>query len=141
MFSFVTRYLGFLKFIPGMALLFDALLKLWTLNVNPKLLDWIDGIEEEVLTWPGTTATTHKYGGLQFNYHGKELGHIHSNGLMDMLLSRKVKEQVKREHVKVQDHHAFNNSGWISLYIINSDDSKLALILFKQAYQWHSHKQ
>ena len=113
---FVTRYLAFLKFITGTALVFYALLKLWTVTVNPELLDWMDDLDQEVLTWPGTTATTHKYGGLQFNYQGKELGHIRSNGLLDMLLSRNIKEQLMRQDKRVQDHHSLKNSGWVSFF-------------------------
>lgn len=141
MFVFIIRYFGFLKFVPGLALLFDAQLKLWTLIANPNLLDWIDDIEKIVLTWPGTTITTHKYGGLQFNYHGKELGHIHSNGLLDMLLSRKIKQQLIQQDRRVQDHHSFKNSGWISVYIKYNGDKQLALELFEQVYKLHADKE
>jgi predicted DNA-binding protein (MmcQ/YjbR family) len=140
MFVFIVRYFGFLKFVPGLALLFDAQLKLWTLIANPELLNWVDDIEHEVLTWPGTTVTTHKYGGLQFNYHGKELAHIHSNGLLDMLLNRKIKQQLIQQDRRVQDHHSFKNSGWISVYIKNSGDKQLAVGLLKQTYQLHADK-
>ncbi|MES2063037.1 MAG: luciferase family protein [Bacteroidota bacterium] len=140
MFVFIIRYFGFLKFVPGLALLFDAQLKLWTLIANPNLLDWIDDIEKEVLTWPGTTVTNHKYGGLQFNYHGKELGHIHSNGLLDMLLSRKIKQQLMQQDRRVQDHHSFKNSGWISVYLKYHDDKHLAIELFEHACKLHADK-
>jgi len=93
----------------------------------------LDEIEAEVLTWPGTTRTTHKYGGIQFNYKGKELAHIHSNGLLDMLLSRKIKEQYMKEGW-VTDHHTFINSGWISLYIRDFGDTDYALKLLNTAY-------
>ena len=141
MFVFVIRHFGFLKFVPGLALLFDAQLKLWTLIANPKLLDWIDDVEKEVLTWPDTTITTHKYGGLQFNYQGKELGHIHSNGLLDILLSRKIKNEVMQQDGRVQDHHSFKNSGWISFYMKCHSDKQLALELLEQAYKLHSEKE
>lgn len=141
MFVFIIRYFGFMKFVPGLALLFDAQLKLWTLIANPNLFDWIDDIEKIVLTWPGTTVTTHKYGGLQFNYHGKELGHIHSNGLLDMLLSRKIKQQLIQQDRRVQDHHSFKNSGWISVYIKYNGDKQLALELFEQVYKLHADKE
>ena len=141
MFVFIIRYFGFLKFVPGLALLFDAQLKLCTLIANPELLDWIDDIEHEVLSWPGTIATTHKYGGLQLNYQGKELGHIHSNGLLDMLLNRKIKQQLMQQDKRVQDHHSFKNSGWISVYMKYDSDKQLALELFKHAYKLHTNKE
>ena len=133
MFLFVARYLGCLKFIPGLAILFDPLLNLWTFLCQPRLLDWMDEIEKEVLTWDGTTSSIHKYGGLQLNYQGKEIGHIHSNGLLDMLLSRKIKEQLMQDP-RVKDHHTFTNSGWISFYIHTEQDAGYALELLKLGY-------
>jgi len=135
MFNFVVKYWGFLKFVPGLPHLFDAWLKLWTLITNPKLLDWIDDVEKEILTWPGTTATTHKYGGLQFNYGNKELGHIHSNGLLDMLLNRKLKQQLMQQNSRVQDHHMLKNTGWLSFYMETYGDKEFVLELFEMAYQ------
>ena len=124
-----------------MALLFDALLNLWTLLSNPKLLDYIDELETEVLSWDNTTSTTHKYGGLQLNYDRKELGHIHSNGLVDMLLSKKVKLQLIQVYSRVQDHHSFKNSGWISFYIKDVEEKDFAIELFALAYKYHSDKE
>jgi len=51
MFKVTIKYLGFLKFIPGLALVFDNWLKIYTLITNPAMLDWIDDITHEVLTW------------------------------------------------------------------------------------------
>lgn len=133
MFLFVIRYFGFLKFIPGLAILFDGWLKLWAFITHPDKLDWIDEIEAEVLTWDDTKTTTHKYGGLQLNYAGKEIGHIHSNGLLDMLLSRKLKEQLMLD-TRVKDHHTFKNTGWISFFIRTKQDADYALELLRVGY-------
>jgi hypothetical protein len=133
MFSFVVKYLGFLKYVPGLALLFDSWLKLRTLITNPYILDHIDEIEAEVLKWKNTCVDFHKYGGLQFNYNTKEMGHIHSNGLVDILLSREIKKQLLTEgHIK--NHHLFKNSGWISFYVHTPADTVYAIRLLKLAY-------
>src|SRR3984885_3248632 len=134
MFLFVTRYLGFLKSIPTLGWAFDGWLKLWILIKKPEILDWIDEIEVEVLSWENTASVIHKYGGMQFNYRGKEIGHIHSNGLLDMLLSRSVKQSLMQEG-RVEDHHSFVNTGWISFYMHNDDDKEYALKLLKMGYE------
>ena len=134
MFTFVTRYLGFLKSVPTMSWLFDGLLKLWAYFAKPVLLDWMDEIEAEVLQWQYTTSGIHKYGGMQFNYQGKEIGHIHSNGLLDMLLSRQEKTQLMQDG-RISDHHTFKNTGWISFYICNIEDKGYALMLLRKGYQ------
>jgi len=134
MFLFVRKYFGFLKFIPGLAIVFDGLLKLGSFAAKPALLDWMDEIEAAVLKWPNTHATTHKYGGLQLNYIKTEIGHIHGNGLLDMLLSRKIKEQLMADG-RIEDHHTFKNTGWISFYIHNKDDAGYALALLRLGYE------
>ena len=133
MFPYIIKYFGFLKVVPLLPHLFDAQLRLWTLVSAPLVLRCVDRIEAEVMTWPGTTRTVHKYGGLQFNFQGRELAHIHSNGLLDMLLSRAIKEQYLDEG-RISDHHTFRNSGWISFYIRDFGDADYALILLKTAY-------
>jgi predicted DNA-binding protein (MmcQ/YjbR family) len=140
MFNFVVKYCVILKFVPGLPHLFDAWLKLLTLITNPKLFDWIDDIEKKILTWPGTTATTHKYGGLQFNYGNKELGHIHSNGLLDMLLNRQLKQQLMQQNSRVQDHHILKKTGWLSFYMESYGDKEFVLELFEMAYKVHVDK-
>ncbi|MDP9077129.1 MAG: DUF5519 family protein [Bacteroidota bacterium] len=133
MFPFIIKYFGFLKFVPLLPHLFDAQLRLWMLVTAPLVLRCVDHIEAKVATWPGTSTTVHEYGGLQFNFQGKEIAHIHSNGLLDMLLSRKIKEQYLAEG-RITDHHTFRNSGWISFYIRDFGDADYALELLKTAY-------
>ena len=133
MFLFVIKNFGFLKSVPGLAILFDNYLKIWTLASQPALLDWIDEIAAEASKWDHTRITTHKYGGLQFNYQEKEIGHIHSNGLLDMLLSRKVKN-ILMEDGRINNHHSFKNTGWISFYIKTANDKAYAVELLKKGY-------
>ncbi len=133
MFLFTIKYFGFLKFVPGLPVVFDAWLKIYTLLTRPALLDWIDDIETQMLSLPGTAAHNHKYGGLQFDRYQTEIGHIHSNGLLDMLLSRKIKAELMQQR-RIQDHHSFKNTGWISFYIRNEDDVRYALKLLRLGY-------
>jgi len=139
MFNFVVKYIGFLKHVPGMGLLFDNWLKIATLFTNPDLLDYLDEIEREVLTWEGVIKTLHKYGGVQFNYNNCEIGHIHSNGLLDIRFSLTLKRQLLREG-RARDHHLFKNTGWISFYIKTELDKNYALQLLKRAYAFKQKK-
>jgi hypothetical protein len=132
MFGFVIRYLSFLKHVPLLPYMFDNLLKIRALLTNPQLLDWIDEIEAEVLKWDKASITMHKYGGIQFNIMHKEIGHIHSNGLVDILLSTAIKDQLLRERC-ITSHHTFKNSGWISFYIRTKEDKAYAIRLLKLA--------
>ncbi len=139
MFNFVVKYLGFLKHVPGLGLVFDVWLKAITLFTNPTLLDWMDEIEHEVPQWAGVSKTMHKYGGVQFNFNKAEIGHIHGNGLLDMLLNRSLKRRLLAEG-KIQDHHTFKNSGWISFFIKTEGDKTYALSLLRMGYTLKSNK-
>jgi Family of unknown function (DUF5519) len=136
MFKFIVRYLGFLKHIPVVPHVYDALLKIKLFFFNRKLLDNLDDIEETVLSWGGTSVTLHKYGGAQFNLHAQEIGHLHGNGLLDVLLTRTIKEELIREH-PIENHHVFKNSGWISFWIKTPADKDLAIEVLQQAYAFH----
>ncbi len=99
----------------------------------------MDVIEAEVSTWENITIHLHKYGGLQFDYGGKEIGHIHSNGLLDMLLNRKLKAELMTDG-RIQDHHSFRNSGWISFYMRTEEDKYYAIALLRLGYEMRAMK-
>ena len=132
-FSFVVKYFGFLKVIPLAPHLFDSMLRLWSLLTKVETLKWIDEIESEILSWSGTTVSLHKYGGLQFNVKGEEFGHLHSNGLMDVLYSKKQKQQLMEEG-RISAHHLFSQTGWISFLIKSESDMKYAINLLRTSY-------
>lgn len=133
MFNFIVKHFGFLKAVPLAAQLFDSQLRLWELLTLSPVLKCIDDIECEVLRWPGVYKSLHKYGGLQFNFDGRELGHIHSNGLLDIRFSRKIKEKLLTEG-RVTEHHIFKKSGWITFNIRNQHDAMYGQELLKMAF-------
>jgi len=118
MFSFVVKRASFLKDIPLVAFIFDSLMRFWMFFTKPELLDWMDELEEDVARMPETTIGIHKYGGTQFNYKGREFAHVHSNGLLDILLNKELKQSLMLER-KIKDHHVLKNSGWISFHLHN----------------------
>ncbi|MBD1429396.1 luciferase family protein [Sphingobacterium sp. SGL-16] len=139
MFSFVVKYLGYLKHIPLMGNVYDSIMRIWYLITNPIILDFIDELESFGQQMPDVIILMHPYGGLQFDFNKKELAHIHSNGLLDVLLSKKLKAQLLFEG-RISSHHVFPKSGWISFYIKNTDDLVYAKKLLSLAYQQRSFK-
>lgn len=133
MFKFIVIYFGFLKHIPFLAGLFDALMMIWNMTFNSKLMDSIEHIENEIAKWDGISRSVHKFGGIQFNYRSKEIGHIHSNGILDILFTKKIKSELIQHH-EVFDHHIFPHSGWISFYIRSASDIPKAMWLLELSY-------
>jgi Family of unknown function (DUF5519) len=44
----------------------------------------LDRIRDELLSWPDVTAEPHRFGGLEFRLHKRELGHIQGDRLADL---------------------------------------------------------
>ena len=130
MFDFCLKYFGFLKHAPLMPHLFDAMLKMEKALTKPEVLGYIDDIEMHVLSWKGLRVSTHRLGGIQFNVNGKEIGHIHGNGMLDILFSRNISEKLISEN-KASEHHIHKQSGWISFLICNERDKARALELLE----------
>jgi len=133
-FRLVVKYLKVFKYIPFFALWLDAMMMIWNMLFKPDLGHALEWIEEEVSAWPGVNVTLHKFGGLQFNYGKYELGHIHSNGILDILFPRKTKHELIDKGL-TNEHHVFKKSGWTSLYIKSSNDVEKALSLIKVSYK------
>lgn len=136
MFRFTVKYLGFLKSIPIVPHLFDALLKMRLFLVNRSLLALLDTLEHEVSRWPGVVVSLHPYGGLQFNIGNREIGHLHGNGLLDVALSRSLKAEILQQYPTVLDHHLFKDSGWISFWIKHQTEYETALAILRKAYSF-----
>jgi Family of unknown function (DUF5519) len=133
MFDFVVKFLGFLKNIPLLPQVFESGLKVATALTAPKVLTYMDEIEAEVESWEKTSISNHKYGGIQFNKDGAEIGHIHGNGLLDIPFNKKTKNEFIKEG-KLKDHHIFKNSGWSSFYIHTNEDKDYAIKLLRESY-------
>jgi len=134
-FDFTVKYFGFLKHIPLLPHVFEVMLKLKTFVSDRPVLNYIDDIEDTVLSWDHTSLHIHKFGGTQFNFKDKEIGHIHGNGLLDVPFSRAIKEQLILEsNGRVKEHHIFKKSGWISLQVQNALDKELAIRILMRSY-------
>ncbi|HEU5291092.1 MAG TPA: luciferase family protein [Cyclobacteriaceae bacterium] len=139
MFDFVVKYLGCLKHVPLLPHVFESWLKINSLIFNKKVLDYIDDIESEVLSWKNTSLQIHPYGGIQFNFNKRELGHIHGNGLLDIRFSRRIKSGLIKER-KAVPHHIFKNSGWVSFKIQTEEDKVSAIELLRNSYLLQSQR-
>jgi hypothetical protein len=139
MFNHTVKYLGFLKHVPVLPHVFDAYLKTVSYFNRSGIAEVIDEIEAEVLMWENTDVQLHKYGGLQFNVKGKEIGHVHGNGLLDVLFTKEIKEKLISKN-KAGEHHVFKNSGWISYQIKSREEKEHAIFLLQLAYERLSRK-
>lgn len=91
-------------------------------------------IKTEVEAWEGVTSRAHRFGGTEFIFGKRELGHIHGNTLVDIPFPKAIKNELV-EAGKVLPHHILPESGWISFYIKKDEDVTQAIELFKLSYE------
>lgn len=131
--SFLSRYLGFLKTVPGLPQAFDGAVLLWKFITCPRLLDWLDEIREEVTTWPGVTVAVHRFGGTEYRNGNKEIGHIHSNGILDIRFPKIMRNELLHSEV-VHLHHTLPTSNWTSFLLVDATDVATAIYLLQLSY-------
>ncbi|MCI0711888.1 MAG: DUF5519 family protein [Chloroflexi bacterium] len=93
----------------------------------------VDSIVEQVQALDGIETAPHRFGGVEFQIEGREVGHIHRNGLVDIPFHKKIKTQLLAEG-KANDHHILPEAGWISFHVRSDADIENAVWLFKLAY-------
>ena len=91
-------------------------------------------IERELLSWPGVTAGTHRFGGREFRVGNREIGHLHGNHVADLPFPRPVRDELVSRG-QVSPHHHLPKSGWVSFYFNSDEDVPAALALFRRNYE------
>jgi hypothetical protein len=132
-FAFVVRNFRWFAKVPGAPQIFDAGLLLSTALFSPSRLRAISAVEKEAQRLPGVSLGLHRYGGIGFFHRGKEMGHIHGNGLLDCFVGRENRDSLLRASDGVTAHHVFPRSGWVSFFVKNGGDVERALELIEIA--------
>jgi hypothetical protein len=132
-FAFVIRHFRWLAKVPGAPQIFDAALLISTALFSPGRLRAISALEKEAQELPEISLGVHRYGGIGFFFRGKEMSHLHGNGLLDCFVGRTNRDFLLRQSSGVMVHHVFPRSGWISFFIKGQDDVERALELIQIA--------
>ncbi|MCI0748480.1 MAG: DUF5519 family protein [Verrucomicrobia subdivision 3 bacterium] len=91
-------------------------------------------IERELLSWPGVTVGQHRFGGREFRFGGREIGHVHGSTVADLPLPRAERDELVSSG-KVSPHHHLPDSGWVSFYFHGAEDIPAVLALFRRNYE------
>ncbi len=120
-FEFAVRRMRWLARVPLAPQVFDALLLAWTAVRHRERLGAMEAIEAAALEIPGVRLTVHRLGGVGFSLGGRELGHLHGNGLLDMHTGRKLARELVAAG-RAEPHHFFGESGWVSYWVRSAAD-------------------
>jgi hypothetical protein len=92
-----------------------------------------DKITAAVLQWEGMSAVPHRFGGTEYRYGTREIGHVHGDHLVDIPFPMAVRQELVAAG-KAEPHHILPDSGWVSFRIHHAEDVNSALRLLQQSY-------
>jgi len=90
-------------------------------------------IQDAVTSWPGVEAIPHRFGGTEYLYGRKEMGHVHGDRLADLPLPRKLRDELVAAG-RAQPHHVLPQSGWVSCRMDGPEDAARVIELFRMQY-------
>ena len=91
-------------------------------------------IHQEVSGWKGITHQPHRFGGTEYEYMGKEIGHIHGDSIVDILFSVAIRKELVAAG-KASAHHILPETGWVTVYLKNDEEVKNAIELLRYSYE------
>lgn len=96
-----------------------------------------DLIREELTTWHGVETLPHRFGGIEYQFGRREMGHVHGDGFVDLPLPRKLHDRVIADG-RAQPHHVLPETGWVSCWMDGPDDAACVIELFRMQYERYS---
>jgi hypothetical protein len=91
-------------------------------------------IKATVSAWEGITEHPHRFGGTEYRFGDREIGHVHGDGLVDIPFPSHVKSELVATG-QAASHHVLPESGWISFYLREPGDVEKAIALLRRSYE------
>jgi hypothetical protein len=135
-FRWIVRHLRWLARIPGVPHFFDTILFLGTAVFHPRRRAAMEVLEAEILRRLPCHLATHRLGGSAYRIEGREIAHLHGNGLLDVHLDR-ARAAAFIAAQRAEPHHALGPSAWVSYWLESPDDVPGALALIEAAVGSH----
>ncbi len=88
---------------------------------------------ETVRAWRGVELAPHRYRAVAFRWNGKELGHLHTAGLLDVPFPREVRSLLI-DAGWATPHRYVPHSEWVTVRVATTDDVDAALAVLRLAY-------
>ena len=93
-----------------------------------------DRVIAEVGSWAGITTVPHGSGGAEFHLGGREIGHIHDDGLADLPFKLPVHDMLI-ETGRASVHRVIPDSGWVERQVTTDEDATEVIELFRLSYE------
>ena len=96
-------------------------------------MKYAKALEDVVSAWSHISVHSHRFGGREFLFGAAEVGHVHSNGIVDVPFTRPIHDLLLSEGLADQ-HRWVPNSGWITFRIREEQDIHHAVWLLRLSY-------
>lgn len=90
-------------------------------------------IQQAVMQWIGVSAHPHRFGGQEYCFGKREIGHVHGDRIVDIPFPIKVRDEIVMAG-DAEPHHILPESGWVSLYMNTEIDVQRAITLLRRSY-------
>lgn len=138
MLASLFRHFPHLRRVHGLPQLVDTALLAHTLLLRRERIAPREAVERALLSWPGVTTRIHRFGGVEFIVGGREIGHLHGNGLLDIPFTRALRDEAVASGL-ARPHHVFPQSAWVSFDLHSAGDVPTALLLLRRNYdRWQT---
>ena len=91
-------------------------------------------IKQVVGSWAGVESFPHRFGGIEYRYGKKEMGHVHGDRLADLPMPRRLHDELIAAG-RARPHHVLPETGWVSVFIEGPDDVEGVIDLFRIQYE------
>jgi predicted DNA-binding protein (MmcQ/YjbR family) len=91
-------------------------------------------ITQALTSWEGVSTAPHRFGGVEYLLGTRELGHIHGDHLVDIPFPKKVRDEIVSAGL-AEPHHILPETGWISFYLREDEDTQKAIALLRRSYE------
>ncbi len=78
--------------------------------------EWMKALVDEVSAWPSVTSHEHRFGGTEFRVGGREIGHAHLFGIVDIPFTVRVRDALIAAG-RAEQHHWLPDSGWTTVRV------------------------
>ncbi len=91
-------------------------------------------ITQALISWDGVSTAPHRFGGVEYRFGTRELGHIHGDHLLDVPFPKKVRDDIVNAGL-AEPHHVLPETGWVSFYLREEADVQKAIELLRRSYE------
>jgi hypothetical protein len=91
-------------------------------------------IDREIGALPGVSTEPHRFGGTEYRYGRRELGHVHGDRFADLPFPRRVRDELVAAG-RAKPHHVLPDSGWVTAPTTSEEDVENVIGLFRLSYE------